>query len=289
MKKRKLELAVISDVHLGSIACHADELLGYLSSIKPNKLVLNGDIIDAVELTKGYFPPAHMKVIKKIIGMASQGTKVYYITGSRDKSMYRFNGISMGNLHVVDKLILKFNEKKAWFFHGDIFENSFKKITWLSKLGIKNPNHLVKLNTIFKWLVFKKKKHTPSHQPKSQPNQCSAYKDSFKNYVTEMAIENGYDYAICGHIHEPKKEVHQTKRGNCTYLNSGDWVTNLTTLEYSFKRWKIYKYNSDKLLPFYVDDEIKDIDMHDIICKIRIEKEQEKKKEGGLSVDDSIL
>ena len=46
LKKRKIELAVISDVHLGTYGCHADELIAYLNSIQPKKLILNGDIID---------------------------------------------------------------------------------------------------------------------------------------------------------------------------------------------------------------------------------------------------
>jgi predicted MPP superfamily phosphohydrolase len=44
MNKRKLEVAVISDVHLGTFGCHASELVSYLRSISPKLLVLNGDI-----------------------------------------------------------------------------------------------------------------------------------------------------------------------------------------------------------------------------------------------------
>lgn len=37
------------------------------------------------------------------------------------------------------------------------------------------------------------------------------------------------------------------------YLNSGDWIENLKVLEYCFKRWKVYRYNQEKLSPFYTD------------------------------------
>lgn len=292
MKKRKLELAVVSDIHLGSLACHADELLAYLSSIKPQKLVLNGDIIDVLGLNKGYFPPSHMKVIKKIIAMTSQGTEVYYVADSYDKNMLKFSDISMGNLHVVDKLVLRLNGEKAWFFHGGIFDNSLKKITWLSKLGIKNYNHLVKLNKLFNWIFFKtkRKRFSLSKNAKGNTQDLIAYTSRFEKYVVDMAIHNNYDYAVCGHIHQSKKEIRETKKGNCTYLNSGDWVESLTALEYSFKRWKIYKYDSDKLLPFYVDEDLKEMDIHELIAKITAQKEEEKReKEGGLSIDDSIL
>ena len=81
MKKRKLEVAVISDVHLGTFGCHAKELCQYLSSIKPKILILNGDIIDIWQFRKSYFPSSHLKVIKKIISMSTKGSKIYYLSG----------------------------------------------------------------------------------------------------------------------------------------------------------------------------------------------------------------
>ena len=33
------------------------------------------------------------------------------------------------------------------------------------------------------------------------------------------------------------------------YLNSSDWVENLTALEYNDGAWKIYKYNEEVLKP----------------------------------------
>ena len=73
---------------------------------------------------------------------------------------------------------------------------------------------------------------------------------------------------VCGHIHQPKKEIYENKYGRCTYLNSGDWVENLTALEYSFKRWKIYHYNHDRLSPFFMDEDLKEMDMNDLIASI---------------------
>ena len=31
------------------------------------------------------------------------------------------------------------------------------------------------------------------------------------------------------------------------YLNSGDWIENLTALEYTDKKWSLYKYANDKI------------------------------------------
>ena len=94
------------------------------------------------------------------------------------------------------------------------------------------------------------------------------YINNFERVAAELAIENDYDYVICGHIHQPKKEIFQNKHGKTTYLNSGDWVENLTALEYSFKRWRVYRYNHDKLSPFFVDEDLKQMDMNELIATI---------------------
>ena len=85
MKKRNLDLLVISDVHLGTFGCRANKLLKYLKSVNPKKIVLNGDIIDGWQFTKYYFPNSHLKVIKYLIKMATTGTKVFYITGNLEE------------------------------------------------------------------------------------------------------------------------------------------------------------------------------------------------------------
>nr|WP_288935618.1 UDP-2,3-diacylglucosamine diphosphatase [uncultured Allomuricauda sp.] len=270
MKKRKIELAVISDVHLGTYGCHADELITYLNSIQPKKLILNGDIIDIWQFSKRYFPPSHLKVLRKIIGMASKGTEVYYITGNHDEMLRKFSDTSMGNFKVVDKLVLNLDGKKAWIFHGDVFDVSIQNAKWLAKLGGYGYDLLILINSFLNWCLAKmgREKYSLSKRIKNSVKGAVKYINNFEKTAAELAIENHYDYVVCGHIHQPKKEVYENKYGSCTYLNSGDWVENLTALEYSFKRWKIYHYNHDKLSPFFMDEDLKEMNMNDLIASI---------------------
>jgi UDP-2,3-diacylglucosamine pyrophosphatase LpxH len=270
LKKRKIELAVISDVHLGTYGCHADELITYLNSIQPKKLILNGDIIDIWQFNKRYFPPSHLKVLRKIIGMASKGTEVYYITGNHDEMLRKFSDTSMGNFKVVDKLVLNLDGKKAWIFHGDVFDVSIQNAKWLAKLGGYGYDLLILINSFLNWCLAKmgREKYSLSKRIKNSVKGAVKYINNFEKTAAELAIENHYDYVVCGHIHQPKKEVYENKYGSCTYLNSGDWVENLTALEYSFKRWKIYHYNHDKLSPFFMDEDLKEMNMNDLIASI---------------------
>ncbi len=270
MKKRKIEVAVISDVHLGTYGCHADELIAYLNSIQPKKLVLNGDIIDIWQFSKRYFPPSHLKVLKKLIGMASKGTEVFYITGNHDEMLRKFTPTSMGNFKILNKLVLNLDGKKAWIFHGDVFDISIQKAKWLAKLGGYGYDLLILSNSLVNWFLAKmgREKYSLSKRIKKGVKGAVKYINNFENVAAELAIENDYDYVICGHIHQPKKELIENGQGKTMYLNSGDWVENLTALEYSFKRWRIYRYNHDKLSPFFADEDLKEMDMNELIASI---------------------
>jgi UDP-2,3-diacylglucosamine pyrophosphatase LpxH len=284
LKKRKIDVAVISDIHLGTYGCHADELLAYLNSIQPKKLILNGDIIDIWQFSKRYFPPSHLKVLKKILGMASKGTEVIYITGNHDEMLRKFSDTSIGYVSIVDKLVLDLDGKKSWFFHGDVFDASIQNAKWLAKLGGYGYDFLILINRLINWFLLKmgKEKYSLSKKIKNSVKGAVKYINDFEKTAAELAIENGYDYVACGHIHQPKKQIIENKFGKTTYLNSGDWVENLTALEYSFKRWKIYHYSNDKLSPFFVDDDLKDLDINQLIASITLNKNYKKENDSFL-------
>jgi UDP-2,3-diacylglucosamine pyrophosphatase LpxH len=278
--KRKVEIAVISDIHLGTYGCHAKQLLTYLNSIEPKTLILNGDIVDIWQFKKRYFPKSHLSVIKKIMDFAADGTEVYYITGNHDEMLRKFADTSIGNISIVNKLVLDLDGKKAWFFHGDVFDISIQNAKWLAKLGGWGYDVLTLLNRFVNWGLEKlgKERYSLSKQIKNSVKSAVKYVKDFEKVAADLAIENGYDYVVCGHIHQPKMLVMENKHGTTTYLNSGDWVENFTALEYQFKRWKIYNYSKDKLSPFFADEALKDMTVKDLIAAITIVKSPNKNK-----------
>lgn len=250
LKKRLIEIVIISDVHLGTYGCHAKELLQYLQTIKPKILVLNGDIIDIWQFRKSYFPTSHLKVIKKIIDFASKGTKVYYITGNHDEMLRKFSDFHLGNISLVDKLVLDINGKKAWIFHGDVFDSSVNHSKWIAKLGGKGYDYLIVLNRMINWILlqFNKEPYSLSKKIKASVKKAVKFISDFEKTATDLGIDQKYDYVICGHIHEPKIKQIINPKGSIHYLNSGDWIENLTALEYNKKRWKMYQHINEKQL-----------------------------------------
>ncbi len=251
MSRREVEIAVISDAHLGTYGCHANELLHYLRSIKPKILILNGDIIDFWQYSKSYFPKSHLGVIHEVLDLAQRGTKVYYLTGNHDDLLRKFTNMSFGNIELRDKVLLDIDGKFAWAFHGDVFDTSITHARWLARLGSKGYELLLRINRFVNWILkmFGRPKKSFSKAIKDKVKRAVKKVNDFEQTAADIAIENGYTYVICGHIHKPQfREVHHSnknKEGSALYLNSGDWIENLTSLEYNTGEWKIFYYNEN--------------------------------------------
>jgi len=249
MAKREVDIVVLSDVHLGTYGCHATELLQYLKTIKPKAVVLNGDIIDIWQFSKRYWPSTHMMVVKHLIGLIAKETPVYYIPGNHDEMLRRFKGFQLGSLKITNKLSLKIDHSRVWIFHGDVFDVVMQHSRWLAKLGAIGYDTLIIINSLVNYISLKmgRGKISLSKKVKNSVKGAVKFINSFEDTVCDIAAENNYDYVVCGHIHHPEMKEVNTKHGPITYMNSGDWIENLTALEYAAGKWSIYNYNEDPL------------------------------------------
>lgn len=247
MTKRSIDLVVVSDLHLGTYACRAAEFIAYLRSIEPQMLILNGDIVDAWQFSKHYFPPSHIAVIQEILQMMSNGTRVVYITGNHDETLRRYSDLNVGNFQLTDKILIEVDGKTTWIFHGDVFDRTTRKqAKFWSKLGSNGYALLLGFNRKLNKLMqrFGYEKLSLSKKLMHQFHKRIVRVDEFETMIGELAIEKKYDYVICGHIHEPKKRVISNESGSVCYLNSGDWVEHSTALEYYDNTWQLFNFES---------------------------------------------
>jgi UDP-2,3-diacylglucosamine pyrophosphatase LpxH len=244
--KRSVDIVVLSDIHLGSYACHAKELLHYLESIEVGTLILNGDFIDMAHVNDRHFPKAHLEIIRCVVDMATAGTKVYYITGNHDESVRSYSDLSNGNIHFRDKLNLQLKGKSYLILHGDLFDVLLKYPLIVSRLGSKFYNGLVRANRVInKWRQrFSMKPWSLTKEIKTSLHQAQKYITSFEKAAFQLAQEDNHDVIICGHSHVPKMQVKSIDGRDIMYLNAGDWVENLTALEYQWGHWSIFQYDA---------------------------------------------
>ena len=245
-QKREVEVVVLSDIHLGTYGCHAKELVAYLKSVSPKVLILNGDVIDGWAFSKRYFPNSHMAVLSEFFKMMKKGTQVIYITGNHDEFLRKYTDLSMGNLFLTDKYLLEIEGKKHWIFHGDVFDHTTSGgAKFIAKLGGMGYDWLILVNRAINWILekFGKGKVSLSKKVKNSVKKAVKFIGDFEKKAAEIAINNHYDYVICGHIHQPADKIWTTEKGNVHYLNSGDWIENLSWLEFDKGNWSLNFFN----------------------------------------------
>ncbi|MBL7827853.1 MAG: UDP-2,3-diacylglucosamine diphosphatase [Saprospiraceae bacterium] len=245
--KREVDIVVISDIHLGTFGCHAKELNLYLKSIQPGTLVLNGDIFDMWYFKKRFFPKEHLEVVRRLLKMAVTGTKIYYLTGNHDDVLRKFGEMTLGMIHLRNKMVFQVDGKKHWVFHGDVFDPSVQRARWLARLGSEGYDLLIRINRLVNKTraLFGLKPSSFSAKVKKGVKSAVRYIGDFEDTAIQIAAENEYDCVICGHIHQPQMRTVIAKNGKeVTYLNSGDWVEHLTALEYHNGAWTMFQYDS---------------------------------------------
>ena len=226
----KYKSIFISDVHLGSKGCKSKYLNNFLKSNSCENLFLVGDIIDCWRLkSKIYWPQEHSNVIRNILSMAKNGTKVTYITGNHDDFLRIYQPLQLGNLELKEEHVYEtVSGKNFLVIHGDQFDIVTKYGKSLSVLGDKVYTFLLALNKVLNffrsrlgfgyWSLAKYLKDLT----KKAVNKASDYEESLSR---ECKTRN-LDGIVCGHIHKAQISV----ISGIEYLNCGDWVESATAL-----------------------------------------------------------
>ena len=242
--KRNLDILVISDLHLGTYGSEADEILAYLDSIEADKIVINGDFVDIMLFNKHYWPSSHMKVIKYFLDLISQGKEIYYVTGNHDELMRKFLNFKIQNFKIVNQIVLDTDEGKVWIFHGDVFDFSIQN-GWLTKLAGFLYDYMIIFNSWINKKIMRplgRKRLNFSKIIKSNVKTAVQYFANFEMKAAGVAQKNGYKYVVCGHIHTPKIESFDINGEKIIYMNSGDWLESLSSLEYVENKWSVYMH-----------------------------------------------
>lgn len=220
----------LSDIHLGSKGCQAENLLYFLKHTESDYLILVGDIIDFWAMSrKLYWPTSHNTIIQKILKKARHGTKVIFVHGNHDNVLHDYIGLKFGDVEIQKEYLHTLsNGETFWCIHGDDFDLITRYHSWVALLGDVGYEWLLKLNRYFN--VIRKLLDLPywslsafiKHRVKDAVNFISDYEQSI---ITE-AIKRKVSGVVCGHIH--KAEL--TKMNDVWYVNTGDNVESCTAI-----------------------------------------------------------
>lgn len=218
---------IVSDLHLGTKHSKAKEFLQFIEENPCEQLILNGDIIDGWALKRGTkWRPSHTKVIAKLIKLSTK-QKIVWIRGNHDDFLKDFTGTNLGNIKIKEDYIIT-TDKRYFIFHGDIIDVFITQYGFLAKIGSVGYDFALFLNDIYN--RYRKWRNLPyysiSQKIKEGVKMATNHVNNFETTAIRMASEKMCDGVICGHIHQPADRM----IGNKHYLNSGDWVENMTAI-----------------------------------------------------------
>jgi UDP-2,3-diacylglucosamine pyrophosphatase LpxH len=241
--KKSYRSIFISDVHLGSKDCKADELIDFLKNHTCQTLYLVGDIIDGWKMQQNRlrWKQSHTDVLRKILKFSKNGTRVVYIAGNHDEFLRPFihyaNSFGMMEIHNQVEHI-GVDGRRFLVVHGDLFDGITRLAPWLSFLGDKAYDTVLSLNSKFNWI-----RHrlgfgywSLSKFLKRKVKKAVDFIFHFEYNLAAYCKKRGFDGVICGHIHHPEIKIID----GITYMNDGDWVESLTALVENYDgQWEI--------------------------------------------------
>lgn len=239
----------ISDVHLGTKDCKADQLNNFLKHNTCETLYLVGDIIDAwkIKQNKWRWKQSHTNVIRRILGHAKRGTRVVYVAGNHDEFLRPFMqyGLGFGNVEVVNQCEhIGVDTRHYLVVHGDMFDGITRLAPWLSILGDKAYDFILALNNQYNWLRHRMGfgYWSLSRFLKHRVKKAVDFIFQFERNLAQYCKKRGFDGVICGHIHHAEiKEI-----DGVIYMNDGDWVESCTALvEHHDGRWEIVTWTQE--------------------------------------------
>lgn len=242
--KLRCKTVIISDVHLGMKDSKALQAAHFLRHTLCEKLVLNGDIIDAWHLKRlGGWNHGHTGFIRTVLRkMEKENTRVIYLRGNHDDILDRFIPIELDNLILTDEHVHAAARGDYLLVHGDGFDAVTTNHAWLAKLGGYGYNALLRLNRVFDWMrkLLGKEPFSLAKWAKAKVKSRVSPMARWEDQVVELARWRHCRGLICGHIHTPTDKM----LGDIHYLNSGDWVESMTAiLEHFDGRFEIIHYD----------------------------------------------
>lgn len=246
LEKFSCRTVFLSDIHLGTPECKADEVVSFLKHLRCETLVLNGDIIDGWALRRGTrWQNRHSRVIRTILKkMEKENTEVIYLRGNHDDILERFLPLTFGSIRIVKEYIHRSPQgKKYLVIHGDGFDSVATNHRWLAMLGAFGYDSLLAMNRVYnKWRAFMGKEYySVSKAIKGKVKSAVSFVDKYEVQLQKLAHQRECQGIICGHIHTPAdKQV-----ADIHYLNSGDWVESLSAvIEHHDGRMELVTYQA---------------------------------------------
>jgi UDP-2,3-diacylglucosamine pyrophosphatase LpxH len=227
----KVRSIFLSDIHLGTRGCQAENLLAFLRHYETEHLFLLGDIVDFWAMHRSiHWSAAQNTVVQKILRRARHGVRVVLIPGNHDEALREYVGARFGDIQLLAEHVhVTADGRRLLLLHGDEFDQVTRHHRWIAVLGDIAYNALVRANA---WLSrLRRTLRIPGYwslagYAKRRVKRAVSFICDFEDAVIRTVRERGLDGIVCGHIHSAALR----QIDGVLYVNCGDWVDSCTAI-----------------------------------------------------------
>lgn len=221
----------LSDLHLGTMDCKADECRRFLKHIRAERIVLVGDIVDAWALARGSrWRRRHTRFVRTVLKkMEREDVEVLYLRGNHDDVLERFLPFHLGKLRMMREYVHRAADGRNYLcVHGDGFDAISTNHRWLAVLGSLGYDVLLMVNRLYnKYRSWRGREYySVSRAIKEKVKSAVNFIGNYEEQLQKLATARQCDGIIAGHVHHHADSV----IGQIRYLNCGDWVETMSAV-----------------------------------------------------------
>lgn len=247
---RTLRSIFLSDVHLGTPACHAERLAEFLDAHEAQRIYLVGDIVDLWAMRRRglRWSAAQTLVLARLLERARRGVEIVFVPGNHDEALRTHAGQRIGSLRIERDCVHTGADGRRWLvLHGDEFDGVTRCHRLVAALGSRAYDALVWASRSVG--ALRRRLRRPGHwslaaYAKGRLGSAAAFIREFEEAVVRYARERGVDGVICGHIHTAAAREAE----GVAYLNCGDWVESCTAVvEQASGRMELVHWEAERI------------------------------------------
>ncbi len=226
----------VSDVHLrDGTSVKTTLFVRFLQEVASQfkKIYLLGDVFDVWPGTTPFLVRQYRPVLQVLKHLVEDGHEVHFLEGNHDFRLGDYFSDYLG-IKVHSKVITEnWSGKKIFMAHGDLGnprDISYRCLRYVLRHNLTQSvmralpqDYVYRMGEKSSKLSRKYQKH--SEKVESQIRQIY-------RRTAEGIFRDGYDVVIMGHTHLPDDVTAEIGNRTCRYINTGDWVSHFTYLEF---------------------------------------------------------
>lgn len=205
-----MDALVLSDLHLGSDNCQADDLCDLLEYVEyglisPKRIILNGDLFDSIDFRR--LKKKHWRVLS-FLRKLSDKIEIIWLAGNHDGDPELLSHLL--GVQVKDEYVLESGDKRVLFLHGDAYDefiDTHPMLTWVA-------------DTVYMFLQMIDTSHYFARMAKHSSKTFLHCAAKIRSGALRRARKKKCQIVCCGHTHVAVVD----RTDEIVYCNSGCWT-----------------------------------------------------------------